>query len=84
MSIYKVTETIIETNTVGCEGYYSSLAKAQNAILDRVAEVHTEEEMENFKGFVRGGYQYETSGNEDIFACLYEIEELVLDMPIDI
>lgn len=82
MIIYKVTETLIEIDKIEGEGYYSSLAKAQNAILDRVAEVHTEEEMENFQGFVRGGYQYETSGNEDIFACLYEIEEIVMDEPI--
>lgn len=81
MIIYKVTETLIEIDKTEGEGYYSSLRKAQDAILNRVAEVYTEEEMENFK-FVRGGYQYETSGNEDIFDCLYEIEEIPLDEPI--
>ena len=81
MIIYKVTETLVEIDKAGGEGYFSSLRKAQDAILNRVAEVYTEEEMENFK-FVRGGYQYETSGNEDIFDCLYEIEEIPLDEPI--
>lgn len=81
MIIYKVTETLIEIDKTESEGYFSSLRKAQDAILNRVAEVYTEEEMENFK-FVRGGYQYETSGNEDIFDCLYEIEEIPLDEPI--
>lgn len=81
MIIYKVTETLIEIDKTEGEGYFSSLRKAQDAILNRVAEVYTEEEMENFK-FVRGGYQYETSGNEDIFDCLYEIEEIPLDEPI--
>lgn len=81
MIIYKVTETLIEIDKTEGEGYYSSLHKAQDAILSRVAEVYTEEEMENFK-FVRGGYQYETSGNENIFDCLYEIEEVALDEPI--
>lgn len=78
MIIYKLTETIIEIDKVVGEGYFSSLHNAQEAILKRVAEVYTEEEMEHFK-FVRGGYQYETSGNEDIFDCLYEIEEIPLD-----
>lgn len=78
MIIYKVTETLVEIDKAGGEGYFSSLHKAQDAILKRVAEVYTEEEMKHFK-FTGGGYRYETFGNEDIFDCLYEIEELVLD-----
>lgn len=83
MIIYKVTETIIELNRVEGEGYYSSLSGAENAILHRVAELYTDEEMENFK-FEQSddGYQYRTSGNEYLFDCLYDIEEVALDEPI--
>lgn len=83
MSIYKVTEVLIEIDKKEGEGYYSSLFGAENAVLRRVAEVYTEEEMEHFKfEQTEGGYKYETFGNEDIFDCVYWIHEILLDEPI--
>lgn len=83
MSIYRVTEVLIEIDKKEGEGYYSSLDKAENAVLRRVAEVYTEEEMEHFKfEYSNGGYKYETSGNENIFDCVYWIDEIILDEPI--
>lgn len=83
MIIYKVTEVLIEISKKDGEGYYSSLSKAQDAILNRVAEVYTKEEMEHFK-FVQdeSGYHYDTSGNENIFDCVYWINAIELDAPI--
>lgn len=83
MSIYKVTEVLIEIDKKEGEGYYSSLDKARNAVLRRVAEVYTEEEMEHFKfEYSDGGYKYETFGNKDIFDCVYWIDEILVDEPI--
>lgn len=82
MSIYRVTETIIELDEATGEWYYSSFAKAQEAILKCVAEGYTAEEMEQFK-FEDDGYMYRTTDNKYVLACLYDIEEVELDMPID-
>lgn len=83
MIIYKVTEVLIEIDKEEGEGYYSSLDKAKNAVLRRVEEVYTEEEMEHFKfEYSNGGYKYETFGNENIFDCVYWIDEIAMDEPI--
>ena len=83
MIFYKVTEVLIEIDKKEGEGYYSSLDKAKNAVLHRVDEVYTEEEMEHFKfEQTEGGYKYETFGNENIFDCVYWIDEILVDEPI--
>ena len=83
MIFYKVTEVLIEIDKKEGEGYYSSLDKAKNAVLQRVDEVYTEEEMEHFKfEQTESGYKYETFGNENIFDCVYWIDEILVDEPI--
>lgn len=81
MSIYKVTEIIIDLDEATGEWYYSSFDKAQEAILNCVANWHTAEEMKNFK-FEDDGFMYRSTENKYVLACLYKIEEIELDMPI--
>lgn len=81
MSIFTVKEFIIEPYEHCGDGVYSSLAEAQKAILERVAEDYTEEEMKKFE-FTFDGYEYETLGNDYIAPCVYYIEEVELNGPI--
>lgn len=81
MSIFTVTEFIVEPYECNGKGVYSSLAEAQKAILERVAEDYTEKEMEKFK-FTFDGYEYNASGNDWTEPCVYYIEEVELNAPI--
>ncbi len=81
MSIFTVKEMIVNPYECNGEGIYSSLAEAQKAILERVAEDYTEKEMKKFK-FTFEGYEYRTSGNEWTNPCVYYIEEIELNAPI--
>ena len=78
MTIYAVTETITEFNEENAWGYYSSLEKAQQAILKRVAEEYTEEEMKNFH-WEYDGTRYVTPDTDWVSGCTYDIEDYELD-----
>lgn len=78
MTIYTVTETITEFNEENAWGYYSSLEKAQQAILKRVAEEYTEEEMKNCY-WQYEGTQYITPDTDWVAGCTYDIGEYELD-----
>ena len=72
--IYKVTEIITDTKEENSWGYYSSLKRAQKAILKRVAEAYTPQEMANFH-FSNDGYYYQVPDNEWASGCEYTIED---------
>ncbi len=78
MTIYAVTEIITESKEQNAWGYYSSLEKAQQAILKRVAEEYTEEEMKNFH-WQYGDTRYVTPDTDWVAGCTYDIEEYELD-----
>lgn len=78
MKIYTVTEYITDGREENAFGVYSSLANAQHAILERVAEEYSEEEMVQFK-FSREGMTYITTDNEWVVGCTYEIDEIETD-----
>lgn len=84
MTIFTVKEFIVETDECNGDGVYSSLAEAKKAILDRVAETYSKKEMEKFK-FTFDGYEYEYNalGNDWTVPCIYYIEEVELNRPID-
>lgn len=82
MSIFKVKEFVIKPYECNGEGIYSSLAEAQKAILKRVAEDYTKEEMKKFKFTFKGCDEYRTSGNDWTEPCIYYIEEIELNAPI--
>lgn len=81
MTIFTVKEIIVEPYERYGDGVYSSLAEAQKAILERVAEDYTEEEMKKFE-FTFDGYEYDALGNDYIAPCIYYIEEVELNAPI--
>lgn len=78
MKIYMVTEYITDGWEENASGIYSSLANAQHAILERVAEEYSEEEMAQFK-FSSDGMTYITTDNDWVVGCTYEIEEVETD-----
>ena len=79
MKIYEVIEYVNDEENAN--GYYSSLEKAQQGILARVADDHTEEEMKAFH-FDEDGYSYSTTENEWVLGCCYIIFEHELDKEI--
>ena len=81
MKIYEVVEytgVVLEENA---DGLYSSLEKAKAAILARVAQEYTEEEMKSF--YFDENNVYMTVGNEWTNECTYYIYERELDSPIN-
>ena len=80
MKIYEVVEYVKGDEENGV-GYYSSLEKAQQRILERVKEIYTDEEMKNFH-FDEDGHSYSTTENEWALACDYVIWEHELDKEI--
>lgn len=79
MNIYYVIEYLTNRNyEENASGFYSSLEKAQQAILDRVAEVYTEEEMKAFH-FSEDGCIYTTTENDYTEDCTYIIYENKMD-----
>lgn len=76
MKVYYVTETITETGEENACGIYSTKQKAKDAILARVAQEYTPEEMEHFK-FINNEYITET--NDWVEGCTYTIDEIEID-----
>ena len=81
MKVFTVKEIVARTFVRSGEGIYSSLAEAQKAILERVAEDYSKQEMKGFK-FTFDGYEYKTSGNDWAVPCDYYIKEVELNAPI--
>lgn len=81
MIIYHVVEYITDGWTENADGYYSTLEQAQQAILERVAENYTPEEMKHFE-FEEEGYSYDTPENDSVVGCTYIIFRHRLDEPI--
>jgi hypothetical protein len=79
MKIYEVVEYV--DGEENANGYYSSLEKAQQAILTRVKECYTNEEMKAFH-FDEYGYSYSTTENKYSVACNYTIFKIKLDEEI--
>ena len=78
MKIYFVLETIPKYHDNIAIGTYSSLEKAQNAVLEDVAGAYTPEEMKQFD-FYNEGRCYDTPETEFLEACTYIIFESELD-----
>ena len=81
MKIYEVVEYIVALTEENADGLYSSLEKAKAAILARVAEEYTEEEMKSF--YFDENNVYMTVSNEWTNGCAYYIYERELDSPIN-
>lgn len=76
MKVYYVTETVTHIGEESACGIYSTKQKAKDAILSRVAEAYTIEEMKHFK-FVNDEYITET--NDWVNGCIYTIDEIEID-----
>ena len=76
MRLYYVTEIITSTGEENACGIYTTKQKAKDAILSRVAEEYTIEEMKHF-GFVNDEYITET--NNWVEGCTYTIDEIEAD-----
>ena len=81
MKIYEVVEYIVALTEENADGLYSSLEKAKAAILARVAQEYTEEEMKSF--YFDENNVYMTVSNEWTNGCAYYIYERELDSPIN-
>lgn len=81
MKVFTVKEVIARTSECYGEGIYSSLAEAQKAILERVAEDYSKQEMKGFK-FTFDGYEYKTLGNDWAVPRDYYIKEVELNASI--
>ena len=81
MKIYEVDEYIVLRTEKNAHGLYSSLEKAKAAILARVAQEYTEEEMKSF--YFDEDNVYMTVGNDWTNGCAYYIYERELDSPIN-
>lgn len=77
MTVYYVTEILTRTGEENACGIYSTEQKAKDAILARVAQEYTPEEMENFSFDENGEYVTET--NEWVLGCTYQINEIEMD-----
>lgn len=81
MKVYEVDEYIVLRTEKNGHGLYSSLEKAKAAILARVAQEYTEEEMKSF--YFDEDNVYMTVGNDWTNGCAYYIYERELDSPIN-
>ena len=81
MKVYEVDEYIVLRTEENGHGLYSSLEKAKAAILARVAQEYTEEEMKSF--YFDEDNVYMTVGNDWTNGCAYYIYERELDSPIN-
>ena len=77
MTLFYVTEIITHNGEENACGIYSTEQKAKDAILARVAQEYTPEEMEHFSFDENNEYVTET--NEWVHGCTYQIDELELD-----
>lgn len=78
MIVYYVTERITKTSEEIACGIYSSLERAHQAILQRVSEDYSPEEMKEFK-FSEDGTSYETFENEWFYGSTFEIDRILVD-----
>lgn len=76
MRLYYVTEIITKTREENACGIYTTEQKAKDAILSRVAQVYTPEEMKCFE-FVND--EYITESNAWVEGCTYTIDEIEVD-----
>lgn len=84
MTIYEVVEYITEdfkedaTHGENANGIYSSIEKARQAALARIAEVYTEEEISAMN--IPNDWEYlEVPSNEWVAGCTYIIYSYELD-----
>ena len=84
MTVYEVVEYITEdfkengTNSENASGMYSSLEKARQATLARIAEMYTEEEIAEMN--IPNNWEYlEVPENEWTVSCTYIIYSYELD-----
>lgn len=77
MKVYYVTEVLTHNGEENACGIYTTEQKAKDAILTRVAQEYTPEEMEQFHFDENNEYVTET--NEWIFGCTYTIDEIETD-----
>lgn len=77
MKVYYVTERITYSGEENTCGIYTTEQKAKDAILVRVAQEYTPEEMENFSFDENDEYVTET--NEWVLGCTYQINEIETD-----
>ena len=84
MTIYEVVEYITEDfkkdgiHGENASGMYSSIEKARQATLARIAEVYTEEEIAAMN--ISDDWEYlEVPSNEDVEGCTYIIYTYELD-----
>lgn len=77
MKVYYVTERITYSGEENACGIYTTEQKAKDAILARVAQEYTPEEMEKFSFDENGEYVTET--NEWVLGCTYQIDEIETD-----
>lgn len=78
MYIYQVQEFITDTDEENACGFYSTLEKAQDAIVKRIAEVYSDEEMECID-FTNSGYLCVTPDTDTTCSCTYEITDWCVD-----
>lgn len=79
MKAYYVTEFLTDGWIENACGIYTTEQKAKDAILRRVAELYTPEEMELF-GFEHGVYV--TPENEEYVGCTYNIDVIEMDQDL--
>lgn len=77
MTLFYVTETLTHNGEENACGIYSTEQKAKDAILARVTQEYTPEEMEYF--YFDENNEYVTDTNEWAYGCTYQIDELELD-----
>lgn len=77
MTVYYVTEVLTYSGEENTCGIYSTEQKAKGAILARVSQEHTPEEMEHFHFDEDNVYVTET--NDWVFGCTYTIYEMEMD-----
>ena len=77
MKVYYVTERITYSGEENACGIYTTEQKAKDAILARVAQEYTPEEMDNFSFDENNEYVTET--NEWVLGCTYQIDEIETD-----
>ena len=88
MTIYEVqelmTEDLLKDNTIeNASGLYSSMEKAQKAILARIAEEYTDEEIARMN-IAEGDWDIlEVPENEWVAGCTYIISSYELDTKIE-
>ena len=77
MKVYYVTEVLTYSGEENACGIYTTEQKAKDAILARVADVYTPEEMKHFQ--FDENNEYVTDSNDYVLGCTYTIDEIETD-----